>query len=148
MKNLILFAAVIFTLSANATNPVDPANQKVMTTFTEVFKDAHNVSWSTTGKTYEAYFTDGAIKTRALLTNNGVLVQTVRYYGESELPANILYSVKKTFRGKEVYGVTEVTNKYGVNYRIVLRDAKHIVNINANSSGDTEVVSTYSRGDK
>ncbi len=148
MKSLFLSAAIIFSVAANAVKPVDPANQKVMTTFSQVFKDVRNVSWSNVGKNYEAFFTEGSIKTRALLNKEGALIQTVRYYGESELPANVLYCVKKTFQGKEVYGVTEVSNKYGVNYRIVLRDNKDIVNINANDLGDTEVVSTFTRGDK
>lgn len=149
MKSLILSAVIIFSLTANAaTKPVDPANEKVMSTFSQIFKDARNVSWSTPGNNYEAFFTTGSIKTRAMLDNNGALMQTIRYYGESELPANVLYSVKKAYRGKDIFGVTEVSNKHGVNYRIVLRDDKQIININANSTGDTEIVSKYKRGDK
>lgn len=149
MKNLILSAAVLFTvvISANAANTY-PENQKVITTFNQIFKNATNVVWSQPGEYYEASFTSYAIKTRALLDARGNLVQTIRYYKEDRLPANVLYHVKKAYPQKDIWGITEVSNSNGVNYRIVLKDDKKYTNINANTAGDTEVVSEYERGDK
>ncbi|MCH5686584.1 hypothetical protein LWM68_21400 [Niabella sp. W65] len=62
----------------------------------------------------------------------------------------LLYAMplKTITQGKEVHGVTEVTNKNGTNYRIVLKDSKHYIHINANEAGDTALVSKYTRGDK
>lgn len=148
MKNLILSAAVIMTLSFNAFANVEPANEKVLITFNQIFKDANSVSWTHTGNFYEAFFEVGAIKTRAILNEKGTLVQTIRYYKESELPYNVLYSVKKEYPGAEVFGVTEVSNKNGINYRIVLKDNKNYIHINANNAGETESVSKFKRGDK
>ena len=148
MKSLILSAAIILSLTANAAFPAEPVTEKALKTFGQIFKGAQNVSWANLGSNYEAFFTTGSIKTRAMLDRTGELVQTIRYYDESELPANVLYNIKKEYRGKEVYGITEVSNKYGVNYRVVLRDDKQIFHINANSTGDTELVSKYKRGDK
>ncbi|MGC4233165.1 MAG: hypothetical protein QM594_09310 [Niabella sp.] len=149
MKNLILSAAVMLSLtfSASAASK-EPVSEKAQKTFYTIFKDADNVSWSNTGRQYNAFFVADNIKTRAMFDAKGNLVQTIRYYSEEELPENVLYSVKKTYKGKEVFGVTEVANQYGVHYRIVLRDEKTYTHINANNMGETEVVSKYKRADK
>ena len=148
MKNLILSAAMMLTLAFTAAAAVEPVAEKAEKTFNQLFKDADNVKWTNTGNTYEAFFTSDGIKSRATIDAKGNLIQTIRYYGESNLPSNVLYAVKKEYKGKEVFGVTEVANKNGVNYRIVLKDDKSYTHINANSIGDTEVVAKYKRGDK
>ncbi|MCH5690690.1 hypothetical protein LWM68_44560 [Niabella sp. W65] len=100
MKNLILSAAFILALTGSAfAGSVEPANEMVLKTFSQIFKEAYNVSWSNTGKHFEAYFVgDNNIKTRALLDAKGNLIQTIRYYKEEELPSNVLYAVKKNLR--------------------------------------------------
>lgn len=149
MKNLILSAAVMFslTLSASAA-PKEPANEKAQKALYTIFKDADNVSWSNTGRQYNAFFVTDNIKTRAMFDAKGNLLQTIRYYSEEHLPGNVLYSVKKTYKGKEVFGVTEVSNHNGVYYRIILKDEKNYTHINANNMGETEVVSKFKRADK
>lgn len=148
MKNLILSAAVLimFSVSANANNG-KPDNEKVLKTFTEIFKDAHNVSWNEAGKNYEAFFISDEVKTRAMFDSKGNLMQTIRYFKEDKMPANILYNIKKQYSGKEIWGITEVSNKNGIIYNIVLRDEKDYLTINANNNGETELVTKYKRGD-
>lgn len=148
MKNLILSAALLFSLATHA-NTVDafPENENVVKTFKDVFKDAHNISWNNTGKYYEAFFTIASVKTRATIDGKGRLVQTIRYYNESELPAKVIYSVKKEFPNKDIFGVTEISNKFGTTYKIILKDDTNYIHINANSIGETEVVADYERGD-
>lgn len=149
MKNLILSTAVILSLSFNAiASPTEPANEKVQNTFHQVFKQADNVNWYSTGNKYEAFFVMDNVKTHATIDSKGNLVQTVRYYTKENLPANIIYSVNKAYKDKTIFGVTEVSNHNGTNYRIVLKDENNYININANSQGETELVSKYIRGDK
>src|SRR5690606_3937348 len=97
MKNLFLSAAIILTITLGTTaSAAEPANPKVLKTFGEIFKMAYNVSWSESGRHYEAYFVgDNNVKTRALLDAKGNLVQTIRYYKEDDLPSNVLYAIKK-----------------------------------------------------
>ncbi|GAB3424682.1 hypothetical protein [Niabella aquatica] len=149
MKHLILSTAVMLSLSFNAfAVPKEPAGEKAQKAFYMIFKEADHVKWSNTGKQYNAYFVADNIKTRATFDSKGNLVQTIRYYGEEHLPGNVLYNVKKTYKGKQVFGITEVSNQNGVHYRIVLRDEKSYTHINANNTGETEVVSKYKRADK
>ncbi|MGE9310559.1 hypothetical protein ACLOAU_02890 [Niabella sp. CJ426] len=150
MKNLILSAATLLTITFSAAaSPVEPViSEKAQATFTAIFKSAVDVTWSETANSVETYFTANDVKTRATFDTKGNLIQTVRYYKEDALSPVVLAGVKSSFPGKEIHGVTEVSNKNGVNYRIVLKDNKHYTHINANSTGDTEVVSKYKRGDK
>lgn len=150
MKNLILSAATLLTITFSAVaSPVKPVvSEKTRATFTSIFKSAVNVTWSETGNNAEAFFTVNEVKTRATFDAKGNLIQTVRYYKEDQLSPVVLAGVTSSFPGKEIHGVTEVSNNNGVNYRIVLKDNKHYTYINANSTGDTEVVSKYKRGDR
>lgn len=150
MKKLILSAAVLLTVTfssfAASTDPL--VNEKAQKTFHETFKDADDLSWSNAGSNYEALFTIDGIKTRALIDAKGNLIQTIRYYGADKLSPVVLASIKSAYKGKDIFGITEVTNKNGVNYRIILKDSKHYTHINANSAGETELVKRYKRGDK
>ncbi len=150
MKNLILSVATLLTITYTAAaSPVEPVvSEKAKATFSSIFKNATDVTWSETGNNEEAFFTANEVKTRATFDAKGNLVQTIRYYKEDKLSSVVLAGVASSFPGKEIHGVTEVSNKNGINYRIVLKDNKHYTHINANSTGDTEVVSKYNRGDK
>ena len=150
MKNLILSAATLLTITFSAgALPVKPVvSEKTHETFSSIFKSAVNVTWSERENSAEAAFTVNEVKTRATFNTKGNLIQTVRYYKEDKLSPVVLAGVRSSFPGKEIHGVTEVSNKNGVNYRIVLKDNKHYTHINANSTGDTEVVSKYKRGDQ
>lgn len=105
MKLLILAAALslgLTTMAATSTPVINPTvNEKVLKTFHLVFADAQNVQWSSTKEYNEASFNSGMIKTRAIIDNNGKLIRTIRYYGESHLPSNILYKIRKKYEGKE-----------------------------------------------
>ncbi|WP_346237529.1 hypothetical protein ABDK00_000420 [Niabella insulamsoli] len=149
MKNL-LFSAVIFlalSLSAAAA-PAEPVNEKVQKTFSMLFKDADDIRWSSRGNLFEAFFIIDGVQSRATIDSKGNLIQTIRYYSEDLLPANVLFNIKKTYKSKEIFGVTEVSNHLGVNYRIILKDDKHYTHINANNQGESEIVAKYKRGDK
>ena len=150
MKNLILSAAVLLTVSfsAIASTAVPVVNEKAQQTFAATFKNVGDVTWSSTGNNYEAFFENDGIKTRVTIDAKGKLLQTIRYYKEDKLPSNVLYNVKNDYKNSEIHGVTEVSNKNGTHYRIVLKDTKTYTHINANQAGDTELVAKYTRGDK
>ncbi|GAB3015781.1 hypothetical protein GCM10027051_19740 [Niabella terrae] len=149
MKTFILAAAILFTVNASAADIASiPENKKVVETFKELYKDVSNVTWTETKNYFEAYFTDGNIKTRVLFDTKGHVVQTIRYYKESNLPTKVRYHINKTYKGKEIWGVTEVTNNKGTNFRIVLKDAQNWYHVNADSYSNSETVKKYKRGDK
>ncbi|MFT3902383.1 MAG: hypothetical protein QM727_04385 [Niabella sp.] len=150
MKKFILLAAVAvtFSLSAMAATSDPIGNEKVEKTFNELFKGAQNVQWYNSGKYIMAHFVTGDVRTRVRLDEEGKLLQTIRYYGESELPTHIVASLKENFSGKNVWGITEVSNEKGIVYHIVLKDAKHWYNVISNADGEMNLSKKFKRGDK
>ncbi|AHF16402.1 hypothetical protein [Niabella soli] len=151
MKLFILTAALSLGLNAMAatSNPVinPTVNEKVLKTFHQVFADAKNVQWKATAEYNEASFNSGAIAARAIIDNNGKLVRTIRYYKETNLPSNILYKVKSKYEGKEVYGVTEITNDAGTAYEIVMRDSQKMYTVHIDANGALTQTGKFKRGD-
>ncbi|ANH83344.1 hypothetical protein A8C56_22265 [Niabella ginsenosidivorans] len=147
MKLFILTAALLFGLNAMATTVNPTVNEKILKTFNEVFTNARNVQWSTTAEYSEASFSAGSVSSRAMFDNNGKLIRTIRYYNENHLPSNIVYKLKKKYEGREIYGVTEVTNKDGINYNVVLRDSKNIYNVAVAGDGTITLSKKFKRGD-
>ncbi|MBZ4189566.1 hypothetical protein [Niabella beijingensis] len=149
MKLFILTAALSLGLNAMAAVPADPTvNEKVLKTFNQVFTEAQDVQWSTTAHYSEASFRSDAVSTRAMIDNNGVLIRTIRYYKESNLPSAVLYKIKKNYEGKEVYGVTEITNNEGTTYHVVIRDSRNLYKVTVDDSGTVQQTAKYKRGDK
>ncbi|MGJ7033425.1 hypothetical protein [Niabella hirudinis] len=148
MKLFILTAALSLGLNAMTAVAANPnVNAKALKTFNAIFTNAQNVQWNTTADYNEASFRAGSISTRAVIDNNGVLIRTIRYYKENNLPSNILYKIKKKYDGKEIYGVTEVTSAEGTNYHIVVRDARNLYNVAADNNGSVTQTAKYKRGD-
>lgn len=149
MKNVLILTFVLMGLSSlsHASVPTN-VNEKVIHTFNKVFKNAQNVVWASKEKYNEASFDMGSVKTKAIINNDGHLIQTIRYYKEANLPSNILYSVRKKYNNEEIWGVTETSSENGVNYYITLKSEKSWYNIHANQNGSITLESKYNRADK
>lgn len=149
MKPVIFSVVLFLSIAATAAaSTVYPANEKVMKTFNEVFKNANDPVWSISEDYYEVSFVNASVKTRAWFNKKGHLIQTIRYYNESGLPANVLYRIKQAYPRQEVCGVVEITSNISVNYRIVLKSDKKYTHINTDTLGETEIIAEYNRGDK
>ncbi|MBO9618947.1 MAG: hypothetical protein J7539_07925 [Niabella sp.] len=151
MKLFILTAALALGFNAMAanSNPVTnpTVNEKVLKTFHQVFADAQNVQWNATPNYSEASFNSGAATARVIISNNGQLVRTIRYYKENNLPSNILYKVKNKYEGKEIFGVTEITNEAGTEYEIVVRDSQKMYTVTVDTDGTMAQTGKFNRGD-
>ncbi|WP_300601746.1 hypothetical protein [Niabella sp.] len=149
MKLFILTAVLSLGLNAMAAVPTNPAvNEKVIKTFNQVFSDAQNVQWATTATYSQASFRLGSVSTRVMIDNNGTLIRTIRYYKESELPSHVLYQIRKKYDGKEIAGVTEVSDSEGVNYHLVVNDSRNMYNVTVDNSGSITQVVKYKRADR
>lgn len=148
MKSLILFAALFLSLTTMAAEKNPIANEKAVKTFNEVFKNAKNVYWTSTADYQQVSFESNAIKIKATFDNDGNLRQTIRYYKETNLPANIRFKLNRKFDKAEVWGVTELSNNEGVVYSIVLRSDKYFYNVKCDNHANIELVSKYNRGDR
>ncbi|ANH82966.1 hypothetical protein A8C56_20005 [Niabella ginsenosidivorans] len=147
MKLFILTTALLFGLNAMAATADPSVNEKVLKTFNEVFTNARNVQWSTTAEYSEASFSTGSVTSRAMFDNNGKLIRTIRYYKENNLPSNVRYEIKNEYRGKEIYGVTEVATATATIYHLIIRDSKNIYKVVADNNGNIAQTARFKRGD-
>jgi hypothetical protein len=128
MKKILLTAALFVSIVSFANPGVDA---KVLDAFKATFSQAQEVAWTVQGDLYEVKFKLLEIRTTVTYDHDGQIVKTVRYYGEDKLPVMLLTRIKSKFAGKSIFGVTEVSSEEGVEYHIILEDAKSWFNVKA-----------------
>ena len=79
------------------------------------------------------------VSSKVWYETDGSIVKSVRYYNEQSLPPYIASKVHKQFNGKKIYGVTEESSSYGINYLIVLEDEKFWYHVTSNANGDIDL---------
>jgi len=84
---------------------------------------------------------------RAQYSDDGTLLKTIRYYGEKNLPSNILAKLKKKYKGQEIYGVTETVCADEVTFVINLRDGENWYTVKSDVYGNMELADKFKRAD-
>ncbi len=146
MKQLIYLAVLLTGLSAAAATPPD-ISEKVLKAFKETFTNAENVTWKELDNSYQANFKLFEVQVRVIYDSEGNLLETVRYYGESTLPPNILAKLKKRYAGKEIFGVTEISSETDVAYHITLKDQKHWYTIKSDPYANLQQTDKFKRAE-
>lgn len=147
MKKFIYLAVMLTGFSAMASTPPE-ISEKVLKAFKATFTDAENVTWKELdNNNSQANFKVSEIQVRAMYDNEGNLLETVRYYGERNLPPNILARLKKRYVGKEVFGVTEISSESEIAYHITLKDEKNWYTIKSDPYGNLQQTDKFKRAD-
>ncbi|MFL5774528.1 MAG: PepSY-like domain-containing protein [Flavisolibacter sp.] len=131
----ILFAAIVSVCTLNLFAADPGVNEKVLSAFNNTFKNAENVSWSTSKYTYEVRFQQNLITAKITYDKEGNILRTLRYYNEDQLPILVLTKVKNRFSDKRVYGVVEESSEEGTYYHITLEDEKNWFEIKSDNYG-------------
>ncbi|MEI3801296.1 MULTISPECIES: hypothetical protein [unclassified Chitinophaga] len=131
-KILLLVAMAALWLSQAVAAPTDT----VLRLFSQAFPDAKCTRWVEDNEYYIVSFTRDETQCRIWYDKAGTLVYALRYCGESELPLSVLLTVKKEYADKHIAGVTELTNKNGVSYELLLSDNKKWYVVKSSSDGD------------
>jgi hypothetical protein len=137
MKKIMYLALLLTGLSATAATPPE-ISEKVLKAFHQTFTGAEDVTWNETETNCQASFKISEVQVRALYDNEGNLLETVRYYGEKNLPLNVLTKLKRRYAGKEVFGVTEISSENDIAYHIVLKDDKNWYKVKADPYGNLQ----------
>jgi hypothetical protein len=87
----------------------DPVNEKLIESFKASFPKAGQVHWQETSAAFIVSFVDDNIRARAYYNRDGDLTQLIRYYGNAHAPFVVVHAIQTQFKGKKIYGVTEVT---------------------------------------
>ena len=145
MKKLTFIAAMLISLAAFSTPP--EISEKVLKAFKQTFSKAENVSWKELDNSVQANFKLSEIQVRAMYDNEGKLLETVRYYGERNLPPNILAKLKKKYSGKEIFGVTEISSDSELSYHITLKDEKNWYVVKSDPYSNLQQTDKFKRAD-
>ena len=142
----ILIAALILGASFRSLAADPIVNQKVLNSFNKTFQHVQDVAWTESEYIYEVSFKQDQVSSKVVYDKQGNILNTLRYYKESQLPIMILTRVKQRFADKKIFGVTEQSSDDGTYYYITLEGEKNWINIKADSYGSIIVESKYKKG--
>ena len=120
-------------------------SDKLLQIFKQTFPDAQQVVWAEQGDKYVVNFHQGDILTKVEYDKDGNFVNSLRYYGERNLPVTILCRLQKKFPDKTIFGVTEMATESSVEYYIKLQDATQWITVRSNIDGNLQVVEKYKK---
>jgi hypothetical protein len=141
-KHTVLACLLTLCLGTIASASV---NEKVLKTFKETFPAAEQVKWQEFTDNYIVNFVEQGIRDRITYDKDGNVISATRYYGQENLPVNILCKLKKKYPNAKVFGVTEVENDAGIEYYIKLEGNADWTTVKSDIVGNTEVVERYKK---
>lgn len=147
MKKLFVLIAVI-SLGFQSF-AYDPVNEKLIESFKTYFPKAEQVNWQQLTSTFVVAFVEDGIRARAFFEKkDGNLRQLIRYYAEPQLPYAVLHAIQKQFKGKKIYGVTEVTTATAqknmeTEYFVKLEDGNSWTTVKVNTIGQAIVTQKF-----
>ena len=98
-------------------------NNKVMNSFNKMYSNTSNVIWTNDKhKIDRVYFESKGKTTRAAFNQKGQFLYSITTYSEELLPQDVLLLVKRTYYGRSIHGVTEVSAMNKTAYLIFLED--------------------------
>ena len=90
-------------------NTASSINPRAIENFQRSFMNVTGASWSKTNDGYFARFTKDSVQTRVDYNRKGRWMETIRYYGESKLPGDVSYMIKRGYGDYSIFGVAEVS---------------------------------------
>lgn len=91
--------------------------------FKKEFPTATEASWQPSGKGYLVKFIDKEIQNWAFLDKRGNCKETIRFFTQTNLPADIRKQVRSVYYDFAISSVKEVSCKGSVAYMIIVEDA-------------------------
>jgi hypothetical protein len=138
MKKIILLCfATVITATAIHAAPTSFVNEKVLKIFHAAFPEVKQPVWYTYENYYEVFFVNAdSSSCRIDYAPDGTVLNTTRYYKEANLSPVVRAAVNEKYPGKNIFGITEVSNNENITYYIVLEDSNHWYNIESNATGN------------
>jgi hypothetical protein len=150
MKKIIFacLATLISTAFVNAA-PASVVTEKVLKVFHDAFPEVKEPTWYNFDSYYEVYFTNPDNSScRIDYSQDGIVLNTTRYYTSQNLSPAIRAKVNEKYPGKKIFGITEVSNNDTVIYHIVLEDDKYWLNIQSDATGNIAVEKKLMKGEQ
>jgi len=151
MKKLILLcfaASCSFGIFATPLHSASiDASAKIRKVFHHNFPEVTNPTILNVGNFYLVYFADKAANSscRIYYDADGNAIQTIRNYSAEGLNPFIRAKIDSKYKGKSVFGVTEVADENEHFYDLILQDAKSLWIVHANDNGSMYVQKKYKK---
>ena len=133
----------------NKTLSTDPAagsiSQKLHEEFQNSFPNAEKVAWNEEKDQFIVSFVNAGILSRIVYNKHGEFVSSLRNYGEKELPYYLVSTLKKSFPGQTIYGVTEISAVSGISYYVKLEGPKDWIVVGLDPQGAFGILDSYKK---
>ncbi len=137
MKKLFSFFIVVSIFSSfGFTSQSMNASPKILEVFSQTFKNPRDVKWVSNGDESTALFVDNDIRTSITYDKNAKFLLSRRYYGESNLPFNVLLKIKEKYKTKKIVSVTEVIEEGTITYGVNLEDEQNVYVIESDGNSN------------
>ncbi|SHN41151.1 hypothetical protein [Chitinophaga sp. CF418] len=133
VKRIVLIASMVLCAQLPLFAAPDEA---LLRLFNRTFPEAQYIRWTEDGEFDVVCFVQDDSQYRIWYDKQCTVVYSLRYCGENELPLTVLRAVKKRYRDRHIEGVTEVTNKAGVSYELLLSDDQKWYTVTSTVSGN------------
>jgi hypothetical protein len=131
-KKILLLSIAIVSFTAFSFAAATPAGAKdapatigknVISSFNIEFANASNVQWESNTNFVKAQFTINEMVLSAYFNRNGELIAVTRFISPSQLPLELLSSLKKTSANYWVSDLFEIQTESGTSYYVTLENA-------------------------
>lgn len=147
MKKIIfLCLAALISSTLIFAKATPDAQEKILKLFHHDFPGAQNELFHDYGDSYMVYFKMNENSSGRVFYNlDGTIQQTVRYYSTIDLDPFIRAKVEEKYKGKTIYGVTEVASNDQRFYQIVLQNNKSWYIVDSDASGNMTLEKKFNK---
>lgn len=140
MKKIILLCLFSIITSTRLFAIPTAVPEKIQKIFHDEFPTIKNATFYDFGGYYEVFLKmENNSSERVYYNPNGEIIQTLKYYSESELDPFIKEKMNKKYKGKTISCITEVQSKLEHFYQIILEDQSslYVVKLDGKSLVET-----------
>jgi len=135
MKNLVIFVVVFALISVSAFSQKNPP-ETVIKEFAKKYTAAQSVKWDSEEKNeWEAEFTMDGKKMSASFDNSGKWMESEIKITEKELPASVVSTLDKDFKGYKKWNIEKFENTKMVGFEIKLQKGETSTEVVIDNSG-------------
>jgi hypothetical protein len=127
-KRILLLSIALISFTAFSFAADAPAISKnVISSFNKQFATAHDIKWENKANFVKAEFTQNEVVLTAYFNLNGELIAVTRFISPSQLPLELLTSLKKSNTSNWISDLFEIQTENGTAYYATLENADQII---------------------
>lgn len=148
MKKIIFLCLTFIVVSTGAfAIPGPGAPEKVKESFYHNFPQIeHPLFFDLDGCYAVCFKKDNNASEKVYLDSAGEIITIIKYYKEDELEPFIRVKINKKYRGKAIFGISEIQSNNEHYYRIVLEDDKNLVIVKSDAMGASFIEKKFKKG--